>query len=476
MTDHRFLPALRLSLAIATLSLVASTWPLWTGSSSFPQIPFLQCLCEVGAWADAGALGLILGGALATLFGSTVSLIDAGRNREAKLPRIALRLETFGPWLIAIGLGSSALLNQHRLQPWAWHFILLAPVLARRIYLWNVDFRDSPGNGVPNLNRPETLDYYFPLAITACVYFGSAASKVDEEFALTYGQQLINALLSAIGLSARLWSEQTRQVLASGLPLCEFLVMGLVLHPRTRRVGLATSIVMHVLLLLALGPSGMNHRPGVIIWNFFFIIQNLILWRYSKANWIRSFQEEIEAGPRVADIQEPARAEAELKRLFWLKGPIWVFSQFLSGPLTCVACFTPVLFQFRLCDPWPAWAVYASQPARVTVLLDHAAAENLPADLRQFIQPRQLDDGRVFFRADLWSIEATGAPIYPGDRFPIAVASSFAGRPKLSNKVDVVVESQSAWWTGERTAREYQGTEDISRLAGGFWINTRPRH
>ena len=348
-------------------------------------------------------------------------------------------------------------------------------MLARRIYLWDVDFRDSPQIGVPNLNRPETLDYYFPLAITACVYFGSAISKADEEFALTYGRQLIDALLSSIGLSARLWSEQTRQVLATSLPLCEFFVMGLLIHPRTRRIGLAASVVMHVLLLLALGPSGMNHRPGVLIWNLYFICQNLILWQYSKANWIRSIQELMETEPPVAINHEPARAEAELKRLLWLKGPLWGVSLLIPVPLISVAFILPALHQFHLCDPWPAWAVYASQPARVTVLLDETAAENLPADMRRFVQPRRLDDGRVFFRAGLWSIKTTGAPIYPGDRFSVAVANSLAQRPELHNKVDVIVESPSAWWTGERTAREYRGTKNISRLASGFWINTRPR-
>jgi len=467
VSDHRFLPALRLSLAIATLSLVASTWPLWTGSSSFPQIPFLECLCEVSEWADGVTLGLILGGALATLFGSTVSLVDGGRNREAKLPRVALRLETFGPWLIAIGLASSTLLNQHRLQPWAWHFILLAPLLAR------------PPRVLDLLNRgqPVGIEFNSVVSLTAFIYAFSAVSKLDATFHATYGRQLVEALVGAVGGSIRFWPEWLQSIAAILLPLGEATVAALLLlSPRLHRFGFPLAITMHVLLLVTVGPLGMNHQPGVLIWNVFFIAQSGILWGRSKRELTaraepHSAAESESADPDLVDLLKDRDSDSEP----WWRFRVEMIPLIVALHILTLGMLLPFLHLFGSCDPWPAWAVYASNPARVTVLLDEAAAEILPGDMRRFVQPRRLDDGRVFFRADLWSIEATGAPIYPGDRFPVAVASSLAQRLELHGKVDVVVESPSAWWTGERAAREYQGTENISRLASGFWINTRPR-
>ena len=467
VSDHRFLPALRLALAIATLSLVASTWPLWTGSSSFPQIPFLECLCEVSDWADSVTLGLILGGALATLFGSTVSLIDGGRNREATLPRVALRLETLGPWLLAIGLASSSLLNQHRLQPWAWHFILLSPVLAR------------PPRVLDLLNRgqPVGIEFNSVVSLTVCIYAFSAVSKLDATFHATYGRQLVEALVGAVGGTTRFWPDWLQSVAAVLLPLGEATVAALLLlSPRLHRFGFPLAITMHVLLLVTVGPLGLNHQPGVLIWNAFFIAQSWILWSRSKRELAARTEPPSPTASETADpdlVELLKERESDSKP--WWRFRIEIIPLIVALHILTLGMLLPFLHLFGSCDPWPAWAIYASQPARVTILLDEAAANNLPADMRQFVQPRRLDDGRFFFRVDLWSIETTGAPIYPGDRFSVAVANSLEQRPELHDKVDVAVESPSAWWTGKRTAREYRGTEEISRLANGFWINTRPR-
>ena len=467
MSDHQFLPALRLSLAIATLSLVASTWPLWTASSSFPQIPFLECLCEVGEWADLAGLALILCGATSTFVGSVVSLIDGGDARGGRLQRTALRLEALGPWLIAIGFVCSALLDQHRLQPWAWHFILLSPVLAR------------PPRILDLLNRgqPVGIEFNSVVALTAFIYAFSAVSKLDATFHSTYGRQLAEALVGAAGGTIRFWPDWLQSVTAFLLPLGEVSVAALLLvSPRLHHFGFPLAIAMHLLLLVTVGPLGLNHQPGVLIWNAFFIAQSWILWRRSKRELTARTAP---PSPAASDTADPDLVEL-LKNRDSDSEPWWRFRAEMIPLIVALHILTlgmllPFLRLFGSCDPWPAWAVYASQPARVTVLLDRNAAEKLPADMQRFVQPRRLDDGRVFFRADLWSIEVTGSPIYPGDRFSVAVANSLAERPELHKKVDVVVESPSAWWTGKRTAREYQGAEKIAGLTSGFWINTRPR-
>ncbi|MFP6766185.1 MAG: hypothetical protein VB858_21305, partial [Planctomycetaceae bacterium] len=135
----------------------------------------------------------------------------------------------------------------------------------------------------------------------------------------------------------------------------------------------------------------------------------------------------------------------------------------------------PFLRPYGLCDPWPAWAVYASQPARVTILADQTAAATLPAELQSCLQPRQLDDGQVFVRIDRWSIQMTGAPICPGDRFSLAIARSLSDRTEGQGRMRVVVEGPAGWFSRKRTSKQYYDQLEITAIADSFLFNTRPR-
>src|SRR5690606_31868401 len=82
---------------------------------------------------------------------------------------------------------------------------------------------------------------------------------------------LLEGLAASIGLSTAMWSETTRRVLAALFPLGELLVAAALLWPRSRRIGLLLAIVMHIALLLTLGPLGHDQKPAVLLWNVFFI-------------------------------------------------------------------------------------------------------------------------------------------------------------------------------------------------------------
>jgi len=361
------------------------------------------------------------------------------------------RLEHAGPWLISAGLALSTLLNQHRLQPWTWHIFLLCPLTAIR-------------SGPAGRHRPESAIHFTFTTVTiltASIYIFSGISKLDAGFSATYGQQLTESLLGAVGISTRFWPESTQTLVARSLPLGE-LAIGILLLMRRWSLGFPLSILMHFLLLLALGPLGMQHRPGVLIWNTCFIIQNLILWRCSRLLH--------QANP--SDTRDRAETPRSTTRF---STRLHQTPRAVALSLLLFAVSFPVLRVFGLCDPWPAWAVYASQPARVTILADDTAAATLPTELQALLQPRRLDDGQTFVRIDLWSIEATGAPVCPGDRFSVAVARTLSEHTAGQGHISLVVEGPAGWMDQKRISQRYSGTQDITEFAETFRINTRSR-
>lgn len=464
MNDQRFLPALRFAVALSGICLVASTWSLWTGSSSFPQVPFLKSLCHVRLWADRTCLAVILTGAVGLLAGSAVSFFDGGRQRPQHLQQLSLRLEAACPWVFAIGLALSVLLNQHRLQPWVWHFILLAPLLARPPRVLDL----------LNRGRPVGTEFSAVVCLTAFIYGFSAVSKLDSTFHATYGRQLVEALVGAAGGTTHFWPQPVQSFAAILLPLGEAAVAVLLVGSvRLLRFGFPVAIVMHLLLFVTLGPLGLNHEPAVLIWNGYFIAQAVVLWsrsqHVSKTPPRKPPEASLESSTAELTPEPDGRPEQ------WLQIRRGMLSPVLALLVLTAGLTLPFLRIFGYCDPWPAWAVYASQPARVTVLVDRSARNLLPKDLQRFLRPRQIDDGRIFFRVDLWSIDATGAPIYAGDRFPVAVASWLAEQKELQNKVDLVIEDAATWWNGTRRVHEYRGNAQIAEAVGRYRVNTRPR-
>lgn len=292
------------------------------------------------------------------------------------------------------------------------------------------------------------------LVLTASLYIWSAWSKLDATFATTYGQQFVEAMLGSVGLSSRFWPEPARVTFALLLPLGELLAGVLILLRRTRCLGLGLSIAMHFGLLLAVGPTGLDHEPGVLIWNLYFVVQNLILILCV----------------RQSRYSAPDQPKARFPGI----EPVSLRDRLGAGLLGVVILF-PSFRTVGNCDVWPAWAVYASQPARATVLIEEDALPSLPAELHKFVQPRRLVDGRVFLRIDLWSIEATGAPIYPGGRFATGVALWLSDQPGLENAVSLVIQSEADWWTQKRESTEVRGRAAVRQFARRFRLNTQAR-
>jgi len=399
--------------------LVAVTWPLWTPQAVFPRVPFCGALRLAPDWFDWIATTGVLVSLLMILF----------VRRERPIVRWS------GLVFIASIIGL-VLTDQHRLQPWAYEFVLLTLVLTA-------------------LPCEEAVVWARLLVISIYVY--SALSKLDLTFVESGGGQIVDGLLTFLRLTGDRISLDQRHVLAGSLGVGELLVgLGLAWR-RSRKPALAASVIMHSLLIAALGPWGAGHKPGVLLWNVSFIVQNIVLFGMAGAN---------DKGTQVV----PIAAGSETQRS-------WIGSVLRSAVRATVvfAILFPLTQPFGLCDTWPAWAVYATGPERVRVFVAEIDREHLPAVVRLYLEGPRFRDGRCRVRIDRWSLDATQAPIYPQNRFKLGVALDVAARGGLKEPILVEVDGPANRWTGKRESRELIGADEISAELARDWLNGIPR-
>lgn len=409
------LSAIRLQrlIGLATLVLVGATWRLWTPGTPFPQIPWLAWACRTPGIVDWGVLaGLVAACLILLLVGSRSSL----------RPR--------GLWLFVVSLTVLLLPSQQRLQPWAWEFLLMTVV-----------FGLAPPEHALKLLR----------WLIAIIYVYSALSKLDVAFFHAEGQLLLNGLLKASGLSAGLWSDRARWFVIGLFPTGELAIGIGLLIPATRRWAVWGSYLMHSLLLLTLGPLGLGHRSGVLIWNVYFIAQNWLLYRPVLAA----------AASDTGDADATAQAFRGRK--------------LLATGITTAAIACPFLQNWGWFDVWPSWAVYSARPSQVTMEVREGRVDDLPAGLKPFVGPPEaLTEWRPV-NLDTWSFAGLNCPIYPQERFRIAVILALATRAQLGDDVRVTVDGPPNRWTGKREITTMTGLEELDRYSARYWLNIVPR-
>jgi len=401
--------------AFSAVALFAVTWRLWTPQTVFPQIPFVATAGRIPPAVEFGLAGLLC-----------VSLILAG----ALPARFDWRRWAWG--VFAVSAIVLIAIDQHRLQPWAYQFVLIAVVLCG----------STEQRGLPLLRL-----------LVIGIYFHSALSKFDASFLDTHGQQLTAAAAGAFGVSLKELSDGVRRLIAASLPIGELVAAAGLFWRRTRRIAVLLSVLMHAVLLLALGPWGLDHKPAVLIWNLFFVAQNIALF------W------------------EPVRGSDPPTDGFIASHTPLRWHQLRDGLTAAViyaATLLPFLEPFGYFDHWPAWALYASHPERVTVTVRCLKRDDLPENVRRFTEP---ESAGAWCRVDLdrWSLETLNVPVYPQGRYRLAVAAAVAARAGLGEAVAVVVESPANRITGNRQSREIRGTETLQRELDNYWLNTRPR-
>ena len=335
--------------------------------------------------------------------------------------------------------------DQHRLQPWAWQFLLVAIVLgsaevatARAAWRW----------------------------LVIGIYAWSAWSKLEQGFFVQHGPFLLEGFFKSIGLtnSFRFWPENTRYAIAAMIPVFELLVACGLSWSRTRRIAFLGAAFMHVGLLLALGPLGHQHRPGVLVWNLFFLVQNWILFFRGR---VERTNAPLTLALSPADRGEGIREDAVAGRTVRVGNSLaWV--------VVIAALIWPAFESFGFCDHWPAWAVYAAKPERVTVSVHEDELLKLPETLKKYLGQQTVADEWHPLRIDRWSLDAVYVPLYPQDRFQVGVALGLVRDFELE-QLRIVIEGPANWRTGKRVIHEFVGLDSIESLANSYRCGAQPR-
>jgi hypothetical protein len=360
---------------------------------------------------------------------TALSIVTAGLV-GALLAGSGRRIGSWSQVAFAGGLFFLALADQQRLQPWAYQFFLLSLVLAV-----------LPAGDAIAWSR----------LLIASLYVYSALSKLDWSFIESGGGQIVQGLLQCLPLDRNL-SATSRRILAGSLAGGELLIgIGLCFRP-SRRIAFYASLVMHALLIAALGTWGAHQKPGVLLWNAYFIAQNIVLFAF--------------AGDSPGSLAATPPAKGRATRL----------GLAVRGLIVLAVCF-PLTQPFGLCDVWPAWAVYATGPERLRVYINLNTADiaRVGKLIGPYVDPPRFLDNRCLVRIDRWSLDATQAPLYPQNRFRLGVALALAKAARLEQTIYVELESPANRWTGKRSTRALAGSAAIASELDRDWLNGLPR-
>ncbi|MEM9704344.1 MAG: hypothetical protein AAF907_18025, partial [Planctomycetota bacterium] len=210
-----------------------------------------------------------------------------------------------------------------------------------------------------------------------------AVSKLNADFSGSIGPMLLGGLCDAIGLAPPAGPAAER--MAYGLPLCELAIGVAVLTPAWR-AGLLLSLAMHAGLLLSVGPLGLGHTAGVLLWNAFFILQSGLL------------------------ATEAVRGTVRQRR-----------DRSGSNVLVAAALFPAIVWAGRA-DPWQGWAVYAPLGTKAEMTLQ--AFQQIPTPPVRVPVWKDLPVDRV--AADRWCRDSLGIPLNPGQATRVGVAAACA--------------------------------------------------
>jgi hypothetical protein len=386
------------------LAMLGLSWPLWIDPTALPRVPFASWFPDLPAPFSWAAFALLLG---------SIATATRGIAWRACMA-VALAV------LVILVLG-----DQHRLQAWVYQFGIVALLLAA-------------------LPEPEALRRARWWYVATYAYSG--LSKLDASFCHELGASLLDTACQLVGLECHRWPFIMRTLAILAMPGSELVVALLLGIPATRRLGRIGAVLMHVLLVLILGPWGMGQSTIVLVWNAVTAIQ---IW--------------IAFGADLDMNHEPIRPEPA-PRVAWLARSVYL-----------VGIVLPLGERWGYCDVWPAHALYASHVERTEVLLHEDQLGLFPPGVRRHAGAGGARAG-PWRRLDLtgWSRAVRGVPVYPQARACNGLAEALAARYGDRGLIRVVQWGRADRWTGRRQQVSLLGLDEIRGYAARYWLNAHP--
>jgi hypothetical protein len=368
------LTALRIVISTALLSGIALSFKLWFPTArSFPRAPLLGSLPQFIVPAVDYFLSSLLVVALVALISRkwpTASLIAA-----------------------IILLVFLVLLDQHRLQPWVYQYLLLLTVLVWHVWL-------------SRAARSTLLVLSILQLIVAMLYVWSGVQKLNYSFSSEVLPQLLGPLqnywpFTLIPLS----------LLGLGIALIEIIVGGGLLTRRFRTPCIWLALIMHAGILGLLIWQGKN--SVVWAWNAALMLITIILfWR--SDNSVQSF----------------ARWQAN-------KG-----SARVAQILVVVLIVMPILSFWGWWDQYLSGALYSGNTPVAVIGVDQETYEQLPEPAKRTVFKTK--GGEQMLPLFEWSMTELNVPPYPELRVYKQVTREICKLAKDKNLVQLIVKERPA--------------------------------
>ena len=449
--QHRRLAYYQRSVGLFGIVLLASTWRLWVPQTEFPQVPLIRLTFLTESWSDASQYSALV----CMLVGLVGLLVRDGVPDSFVFAR---KLLDFVPLCYVVGFAISVIADQHRLQPWAFQFMALAILFTSPLQVSSPEKRSA----VPQTRWVRLL--------VIGIYFWSALGKFDYQFAYTVGTDMVREMAAWLGFDTQQSDRNQLALFALALPTSEGILVALLCWPRYRRVGCIMAVAMHVGLLFVLGPFGLDHRPGVLWWNAFFIVQvALLFWTPSGLE-----QAPMHSNGTTIALPSPSRTHSSNAQ---------VRTPAIASSVILLMIGLPALERFGWYDHWPSWALYAPHSSRVVMSVPRASIPRLPESLQPIMRAqveRMTSQGTdihdVFFvRVPLeqWSLETLAVPIYPQARFQLGVAIAVAEEVGLDRELRAQLKGPADRWSGERRTLEMSSMDDLRKASSLYILNAR---
>ena len=323
-------------------------------------------------------------------------------------------------WFVACSLFLSFVVDQHRLQPWAYQTAIYAVVFAtlppRAARCWLIPF-------------------------VASIYIYSAAGKLDYQFTHTVGQDFLSTAGQFLGGLPDVWDPSLRAKLALLFPIIELSAGVGLLFETTRKFVVPVVMLMHIALLAILGPWGLDHSGGVLVWNLALLAQ---------AYWLL-----------MVSAPESTEPNAQSRSVF---API-------AYGLVLTAMLAPMGERSGYWDHWTSWALYSPHNSRADVEVHASAIDALPKSLAILVDQDASGDRWHSLNLGRWSLSVRKVPVYPQARYQLELADELARRYELMDAIRVRQRGVSDRWTGARDEHLWRGQREIEKALGQFWLS-----
>jgi uncharacterized membrane protein YphA (DoxX/SURF4 family) len=326
---------------------------LWLSSRYYPLSPVTPILASIRQPWDA----VLFGGFIALLI---VILV---------IPRC--QTPVFGGALCAGAL--LVCVDQSRLQPWFYQYFLM---LAAIRYFYSSGAEGSQCVGSINACR----------LIMASIYIWSGLQKINPGFANEVFPWLIGPLLNAM-------ASRTQEFALRAWFLAPFIEVAIgvgLLNAAFRKIAVFMAVAMHCVLLLALGPLGLDTNNVVWAWNIVMVALVIVLF----------------AGiPRL-----------RMKEIVFPGGRR--FRRFVL----IAATIAPALSLFGAWDHYPSWALYSGARDEGVIYISDALFNRLPSGIQKYVYEDSADMNRLdIYR---WSASELNVPVYPEVRVYLNIAKT----------------------------------------------------